>query len=251
MERLQARPSRMSKASSSALGASARAASQLQRYGSKMAKQNLWSVAKEWKRRRRIHIDKRRGDSYQLCSILWADNWWWAMSHSTTHLEQVMKELIEGAERWDLEPVVEHQCRRGPGGHLGEDEGKGTQVSFLKKRLQKILGYLFKPSGTAQESLNKAWWRDAKIHRNNSVSWKMKCKSTVEQVYRVFCFGCKRWSWSIQGHHSLSGAFYVLFCVFWCCFKSMSMVNHVSSPGWLRSECIGRSAVRLGYLSFL
>ena len=58
-------------------------------------------------------------ESHQIYSFLCADNYM-TMSHSKVHLEQRMRELIEEAERRDLESkpaesVVEHQCRRGGG----------------------------------------------------------------------------------------------------------------------------------------
>ena len=43
---------------------------------------------------------------------MWADKHW-ILSHSKTHLEQMMKDLIEEAERWDLtckSLVDKHLC---------------------------------------------------------------------------------------------------------------------------------------------
>ena len=57
---------------------------------------------KEWKRMQKgIHFDKYQGWRHQIYSSLWADNHW-IMSHSKMHLEQMMKELIGEADRWDL-----------------------------------------------------------------------------------------------------------------------------------------------------
>ena len=40
---------------------------------------------------------------HQMCSLMWADNFW-IMSNSTEILEQMLRDLIEEACRWDLEP---------------------------------------------------------------------------------------------------------------------------------------------------
>ena len=39
---------------------------------------------------------------HQICSIMWADSFW-IMSHSKENLEQMVRDLIEEASRWDLE----------------------------------------------------------------------------------------------------------------------------------------------------
>ena len=76
----------------------------------KSARLILWSVEKEWKR-------MRMGGNHQICSFQWADNHW-MLSHSKMHLEQMMKELIEEPERWDLKTntgesvVVKHLLRK-------------------------------------------------------------------------------------------------------------------------------------------
>ena len=60
-------------------------------------------------------MDNDGGQTHQICSFTWAVNYW-IMSNSKTHLEQIMKDLIEEAERWDLEPktrtsvVDRHLC---------------------------------------------------------------------------------------------------------------------------------------------
>ena len=43
-----------------------------------------------------------QGGEYQLCSFMWAGNYS-ILSHSKTCLEQMMTDLMEEAERWDLE----------------------------------------------------------------------------------------------------------------------------------------------------
>ena len=58
-----------------------------------------WNVEKEGNRiQMEIHIDKKQRGRHQICSILWADNLR-VVLHSKIHLEQMMQELIEEAER--------------------------------------------------------------------------------------------------------------------------------------------------------
>ena len=47
-----------------------------------LAKHILWNVEQGWKKERMgIRLDEHRGESRQMCSILWADDCWF-MSHS-------------------------------------------------------------------------------------------------------------------------------------------------------------------------
>ena len=69
------------------------------------------------KKKMGVLMDTREGQAHQICSFMWTDNYW-IMSHSKTHLEQMTKDLMEEAERWDLEPetcrsvVDKHLCLR-------------------------------------------------------------------------------------------------------------------------------------------
>ena len=45
-----------------------------------------------------LHLETCQAGDHQICSFAWADNFW-TLSHSKTHLEQMMKELVEEAER--------------------------------------------------------------------------------------------------------------------------------------------------------
>ena len=59
-----------------------------------------------------LHIETCPGGDHKICSFMWADKCW-ILSHSKTHLEQMMKDLIEEAERWDLtckSVVDKHLC---------------------------------------------------------------------------------------------------------------------------------------------
>ena len=57
----------------------------------------------ETKKRCSYDIDTEGGGEHQICSFMWADNFW-IMSHSKKHLEQMLKDLIEEAAEVDLEP---------------------------------------------------------------------------------------------------------------------------------------------------
>ena len=50
-----------------------------------------------------IYMDRHQGGSHQIRFIHWADTYW-SMPHSKEHWEQMVKEPIEEAKRWDLEP---------------------------------------------------------------------------------------------------------------------------------------------------
>ena len=53
--------------------------------------------------RMEFHLDELRGESHQLCSILYANNNW-AMSHSKEHLQQMISDQIEEAARCSFKP---------------------------------------------------------------------------------------------------------------------------------------------------
>ena len=50
-----------------------------------------------------VLMNNGEGQAHQTCSFMWTDNHW-IISHSKMHLEEMMKDLIEEAERWDWEP---------------------------------------------------------------------------------------------------------------------------------------------------
>ena len=41
--------------------------------------------------------------THQICSLMWPDNFW-IMSHSKENFEQMLRDLIEESEKWDLAP---------------------------------------------------------------------------------------------------------------------------------------------------
>ena len=55
------------------------------------------------KEKKGILLDMEGERTHQICSFLWADNFW-IMSHSKEHLEQMLRDLIEEANRWDKKP---------------------------------------------------------------------------------------------------------------------------------------------------
>ena len=57
-----------------------------------------------------MDIDEEGGGEHQICSFMWADNFW-TMSQTKKHLEQMLKDLIEEAAKVDLEPVVDKHTR--------------------------------------------------------------------------------------------------------------------------------------------
>ena len=55
------------------------------------------------KKRKDIFSDMEGEGAHQICSFMWADNFW-IMSHSKENLEHMLCDLIEESGRWDLEP---------------------------------------------------------------------------------------------------------------------------------------------------
>ena len=55
------------------------------------------------KEKKGILLDMEGERTHQICIFLWADNFW-IMSHSKEHLEQMLRDLIEEANRWDKKP---------------------------------------------------------------------------------------------------------------------------------------------------
>ena len=68
--------------------------------------QILANVEEEWMKQRNgvlMDVETEGGGEHQICSFMWADNFW-IISHSKKQLEQMLKDLIEGAAEGDLEP---------------------------------------------------------------------------------------------------------------------------------------------------
>ena len=69
-----------------------------------MAAQLLANAEESWTRKSLgILLDFEGQTAHQICSLMWSDNFL-IMSHSTRILEQMLRDLIEEAEKWDLAP---------------------------------------------------------------------------------------------------------------------------------------------------
>ena len=70
----------------------------------KMATQLFANVEEEWMEKRSgILLDFEVERTHQICSFMWAGNFW-IMSHSKENLEPMSRDFIEEASRWDVEP---------------------------------------------------------------------------------------------------------------------------------------------------
>ena len=88
-----------------------------------MAMQILVNVEPEWvKKKMGVIMNCDGGHVHQKCSFMWADDFG-IMSQSKTHLEQMMKDLIEEVEWWDPQPKP--ACFRDDGGHYDPREQGG------------------------------------------------------------------------------------------------------------------------------
>ena len=57
-----------------------------------------WQYADHVRKKMGLHLETCQAGDHQICSFNWAHNFW-TFSHSKAHLEQMMKELTEEAER--------------------------------------------------------------------------------------------------------------------------------------------------------
>ena len=70
----------------------------------KMATQIFANVEEESiKKRKDILLDMEGERANQICNFMWTDSSW-IMSHSKENSEQMSRDLVEEASRWDLEP---------------------------------------------------------------------------------------------------------------------------------------------------
>ena len=128
---------------------------------------------------------------------MWVDNFW-VLSHSKRNLEQMLRDLIEELETWDLAPdpaMVDKQYEE-------EERSEvlvvtnGLMYRFLFEEKLKILGCAMNRQGKSldaieerMQSANKTFWRDILIHRRKDVPWGIKCRRLVDHVYSVFLSG--------------------------------------------------------------
>ena len=161
-----------------------------------------------------IHIGTCHGEHHKICSFTWPDNFW-IMSHSQAHQEQKLKDLIEEAERWDLDPKPASLWWTSS--HA--DEKMDDMTTRTRTRLHKLpfekkfktLGYTFNQTRRTQDSFeermqsaNKAWWRDVKMYRSEYVPWRITCRRSVEHVNSVFLLWERELvlEWSDHGQNS-------------------------------------------------
>ena len=48
-----------------------------------------------------VPTDFEEGTDFQICSTMWADNFW-LLSRISENLEEMLQDIIEEAGRWDL-----------------------------------------------------------------------------------------------------------------------------------------------------
>ena len=109
-----------------------------------------------------------------------------------------MKDLIEEAERWDLEPKSASLWWTGTyADEKMEDMLIKTKTGVPKLPFEKVVRdsgiTFFNSEGKVQDSLeermesaNKAWWRDATIYRSEDAPWRITCRRMVDQVRILF-----------------------------------------------------------------
>ena len=69
-----------------------------------MAAQLLASVEGKWTEKNMgLLLDFKGDKAHLICSFMWADNFG-IMSHSKRNLEQMLRDLIEEAEKWEVAP---------------------------------------------------------------------------------------------------------------------------------------------------
>ena len=142
-----------------------------------MAMQILGGVEPEWvKKEMGVLRDHCEGQAHQDMQFYVGRQ---LLDHSKTHLEQMMQDLLEEAERtWNRKQQVLWWT--------------ATCASELTEESFRVWGY--RPpikQGETQDCLedrmqhaNKAWWRD------------VKCRRMVEHLHSAFCLGSEHWSWS-------------------------------------------------------
>ena len=153
-------------------------------------------------------LDVKGEKVHQICSFVWATNFW-IMSHSKRNLEQMLRDLIEEAEKWDLAPKT---CKSvWTSTHEEEERSEvliatnGLMYRFLLLETFKILGCAMSREGKSldviderMQSANKVFWRDILVCRSKDVPLRIKCRRLVDHVYSIFSFGSENWFWTIH-----------------------------------------------------
>ena len=124
-------------------------------------------------------------------------------------LEQMLRDLIEAAGKWDVAPKLASLWRTST--YEEEERSEvlvattGLMYKFPCEEKFKILGCPMNRQGTTldaieerMQSANKANWRDILVYRSKDVPSRIKCGRLVNHVYSVFSFGSEIWSLTIQ-----------------------------------------------------
>ena len=121
-----------------------------------------------------FHLKSEDEGSHQVCSFMWADNH--CVLSQKKNAQQMMKELVEEVERWDMEPKptslwwTRTHAMEKKLDMVIKTAGRKYKLPFVDEF--RILVNLFSRDGGIQFNLeekmqsdNRAWWRDAKIFR--------------------------------------------------------------------------------------
>ena len=141
----------------------------------KMTMRILWNVEPEWKRRKdgtpHWHLSRTRASDLQ--HYVWTENFWF-LSHPKTHLEQMMKDLIEEVERMgpgtktSKSEMDKHLCWREDGRHKDQDANRTAQNSRSRTSSR------FWDSSSIKRSGNwTAWTRGCRVQtRSDGETWR-------------------------------------------------------------------------------
>ena len=104
------------------------------------------------------------------------------------HLEQIMKELTEETERWDLEP------------QLGSLWWSNTNADEIKADMKvKTPTYPVETELHSSSVHLQPSWQNTTKFGSKDVPCLLKCRRMVEHVCSVVCFGFLSWSWRRTG----------------------------------------------------
>ena len=174
----------------------------------KMATQILADVEEEWMKRRTgvpMDIGEGGGGEHQICSFMWADNFW-IVSQSKNHLEQMLKDLVEETAKVDLEPkLASLWWTITYASEEKKDMVWGTEEFKILRCLMNRQGKTCDAVEERIQSANKAFWKDIKIFRSKDTPWRIKCRRLVDHVYLVFSFGSETVSWTQQTLQKIIG----------------------------------------------
>ena len=125
------------------------------------------------------------------------------------HTRKMLRDLIEEASRWDLEPELvslwwtsTYDSEEKSDMNLGTTSGCYT---FPFENKFKILSRAMNRQGKTYDALEermqsatKAFWKDSLIFKSKDVPWKIKCQRLVDHVNAEFAFWSENLSWTVQ-----------------------------------------------------